>query len=206
MTLHHLTAALTLSLAALPALANPVSTRPGIINPALGILLRDSDGIVISVIHPPIYWIPLSGGPASGGIVSGGIVPGGVFYSFGGVEMAAGGVGMSAGGVQNTAGVVQTATGGVQLANMSSPGRTSGATTGLPTTPVVLGGADLATPSANGTTVTIGGTTYRVETAGGKVWLRDEATGVRYATARHIAPMTPDAVGMTVNPTAFALD
>ena len=180
MNLRHLTTALTLSLAALPALANPVGPKPSLIIPTWGIL-RDSDGIVISVIHPPIYWIPLPGGVGSGGIV-----PGGVFYTYGGVEMA---------------------NGGVQLTPMATPGgAVLGATTDLPATPVVLGGAELTTPSANGTTVDIGGTIYRVETAGGKVWLRDTATGLRYATVRHIAPMTPDARGMKVNPTAFALD
>ena len=180
MTLLRLTTALTLCLAALPALSNPNIAKTTLIAPTLGILLRDSDGIVISVIHPPIDYIPWSGG----------IVPGGVFYTLGGVEM----------------GGVELATSGVGITTMAQPGGVLGATSGRAATPVVLGGAELAAPSANGTTVSIGGTTYRVESAGGKVWLRDPATGLRYATARHIAPMTPDAVGMTVNPTAFALD
>ena len=185
MTLLRLTTALTLCLAALPALANPNGAKTTVIAPTLGIMLRDSDGIVISVIHPPIDYIPWSGG----------IVPGGVFYTLGGVEM---------GGVEM--GSVELATSGVGITTMAHPGGVLGATSGRAATPVVLGGAELAAPSANGTTVSIGGTTYRVESAGGKVWLRDPATGLRYATARHIAPMTPDATGLTINPAAFTLD
>ena len=190
MTLLRLTAALTLCLVALPALANPNIAKTTVIAPNMGILLRDSDGIVISVIHPPIDYIPWSGG----------IVPGGVFYTLGGVEMG----GVEMGGVEM--GGVELATSGVGITTMAHPGGVLGATSGRAATPVVLGGAELASPSANGTTVSIGGTTYRVESAGGKVWLRDPATGLRYATARHIAPMTPDATGLTINPTAFALD
>ncbi|MEO8240852.1 MAG: hypothetical protein ABI832_01000 [bacterium] len=57
-------------LAGLPALAGPVST---VISPNVIMLMRDSDGVVISVIHPVEYWYR---GNAGG--------PGGVIYTLDG--------------------------------------------------------------------------------------------------------------------------
>jgi len=136
-----LIAGLALSLAAVPVLAGPIVVSPQL-------LLRDSDGIVISVLHPVDY-----------GPIPGGVGPGGVYYTFNGE--------------------VVPMTGGV-TAGVSSP--------------------------TAGPTMEIGGATYQVEASGGEVWLRDLATGQRYAAEKRIAAIAPDAVGLKVNPNAFALD
>lgn len=72
--------------------------------------------------------------------------------------------------------------------------------------PVLLGGAELLTAGADGAVLNIGGVSYQVEAKGKRVWLRDLATGARYATARHIAPKAPDAQGLSVNPKQFKLN
>lgn len=112
--------------------------------------LRDSDGIVISVLDPVDY-LPVWGGIKSGDIY--------YYYTFRGdvLEMA-------------------SATGG----GVSSEGLAS--------------------------SVAVGGTTYEVEVSGTKIWLKDPANGRRFAAERRIALVAPDAKGLRVNPTVFALD
>ena len=139
---------------AAPALANPVISLPP--------LLRDSDGIVISVLDVIDVYPYFT--------TAGGVGPGEVFYTFGGEVSAA----------------------------------TGGATPQMGS--VLLGGAELLTAGAAGRVLDIGGVSYLVEVAGERIWLRDIATGTRYAAARHIAPVTPDALGLVVNPASFALD
>ena len=137
---------LALSLLALPAVAAPIATRPVFTPPIMIALPRDSDGIVISVIHPVDYF-PLTPG----------LQPGGIMYTFNGA-------------------VIQYAAG---------PG-------------VMMAGPGVMTSAAGGPTVQMDGATYRVEANGDKVWLRDLATGQRFATERSVAAVAPDAVGLKV--------
>ena len=117
-------------------------------------IFRDSDGIVISVIHPIDYFNP----------VPGVILGGHVIYTMGGVPLE-----FSAGP-------------GVTMENAAGGG------------PMTAGGP--------GTTAVVGGTTYKVEVSGTDVWLRDPATGARYATERRVAAVQG---GMQVNPNGFAM-
>jgi hypothetical protein len=135
-----LISALALTVIGMPAVSGPVSTI---------MLFRDSDGIVISVNNPVVYY-----GPP--------IAVGGVYYTLGGhvIEFSA--------------------SPGVMNAGMAS---------------------DNAAPTAQ-----VGGVTYKVESSGDQVWLRDPATGQRYATERRVAAAAPDAAGLKVNPVAYALD
>lgn len=148
-----------------PALSNPVVAEP---RPM--IMLRDSDGIVISVLD----WVDIYSTLGT----TGGIMPGGVFYTFDGP--------------------VATLTGG----GTTLP-RDGSTLTGQP---IFLGGPELLSAGAGGQVLDIGGVTYRVEADGAQVWLRDIATGTRHAAARHVAHVAPDAQGLAVNPTSFALD
>ena len=112
--------------------------------------LRDSDGIVISILNPVDY-LPIWDGVKWGDIY--------YYYTFRGdvLEMA-------------------SATGG----GVSSEGLAS--------------------------SVAVGGTTYEVEVSGAKIWLKDPANGRRFAAERRVARVAPDAKGLRVNPTVFALD
>ena len=134
-------AALCVLILAAPAVADPWAGTT---------LFRDSDGIVISILHPVDY-LPIWDG----------IKPGEVYYyyTFRGdvLEMA-------------------SATGG----GVSSEGLSS--------------------------SVAVDGTTYEVEVSGTKIWLKDPANGRRFAAERRIGLVAPDAKGLRVNPTVFALD
>ena len=160
MKLNPLSAALAFGLAAVPALANPVTS-------VKAHLMRDSDGIVISVIDVPIKYYDFEGG----------VLNGGVYY---------------------------TMNGGVMPRAVDSGGPLLGSTSGAPGTQVILGGSELAL--AHGTSLSIGGVTYRIEADGDAVWLIDRETGQRYATTRHMLALAPDAKGLTVNPAVFGLD
>ncbi len=154
MTINAQLSGIALILLTLPASAEPIATNPVFSPPVMIALPRDSDGIVISVIHPVDY-IPLLPG----------LHPGGILYTFNGavIEYAAG------------------------------PG-------------VMMAGPGVMTSAAGGPTVQMDGMSYRVETKAGEVWLRDLATGRRFATEQTVAVAAPDAAGLNVNPTVFALD
>jgi hypothetical protein len=111
-------------------------------------------------------------------LTTGGVRPGEVFYTFGGP--------------------VSTATGGFVALPVSG--------TPLPGQPVFLGGPELLTAGAEGPVLDIGGVAYQVEAEGVQIWLRDLATGTRHAAARHVAPVAPDAQGLSVNPAQLVLD
>ena len=144
-----------LTLASAPALADPTGIM----------LMRDSDGIVISVIHP-IDFVPMVTD----------LLPGGIYYTFRGEVLSETGGGVMMPGVaMNDGPMVQS--GGLQTA---------------------------AAVAAQ--TVNVGGAVYQVEALNGKVWLRDTATGQRFAAQQHVVPAAADAKGLNVNPTAFALD
>ncbi len=133
------------------ALCVLILAAPAVADPWAGTTwLRDSDGIVISVLDPVDY-LPIWGGIKSGDFY--------YYYTFRGdvLEMA-------------------SATGG----QMTSGGLSS--------------------------SVAVGGTTYEVEVSGAKIWLKDPANGRRFAAERRVALVAPDAKGLRVNPTVFALD
>lgn len=124
---------------------------PAVADPWAGTMwLRDSDGIVISILNPVDY-LPIWDGVKWGEVY--------YYYTFRGdvLEMA-------------------SATGG----GVSSEGLSS--------------------------SVAVDGTTYEVEVSGTKIWLKDPANGRRFAAERRIGLVAPDAKGLRVNPTVFALD
>lgn len=162
LNLGKLVTGLGLALAATPALAEP----------SKGMLPRDSDGIVISIIYPVDHYT-----------YSGENGTGGVYYTFRDLTVD----------VKSGLGTTMD----------TMPGLTSGS---VSDGAVFFGGAELGAALADGSTLEFGGASYRVEAAGGKVWLRDIATGQRYAAVRHVLPTAPDAAGLSVNPVAYALD
>lgn len=94
----------TVMLAALPAVAGPVAGQV----PSGIMLMRDSDGIVISVVHPPIYFALPTG-----------LEPGGIYYTFRGQVL------------DFSAGVGSPTTVGVTTASLT--GTNAGSGTGGPT-------------------------------------------------------------------------
>ena len=155
---------------AVPALADSLTADSPTLAPRPMIFLRDSDGMVISVLD----WS--DGHPVFD--TKGGVWPDGVYYAF-------------------NAPVAAEAGAGPVMARDGSP---------LSGQPVVLGGTELLAAGTGGQVLEIGGVSYRVETDGRNVWLRDIATGKRHATSRHKAQVAPDAQGLAVNPENFALD
>ena len=149
-----------LATAALPAFAE--DPQIGMVDPMPGpaYFMRDSDGLVISILT--LYDF---------GGETGGVLPGEIYYSVGG-------------------GDPQLPRGGSALDGQQ----------------VFLDGTELVNIGAQGGVVEIDGSSYRVETEGDRIWLRDVATGMRLATARHVAPMSPDRKGLSVNPAQFGLD
>lgn len=150
---------------AVPALADPLTAEPSPM-----VMLRDSDGMVISVLdwrdgHPGVD-------------TDGGVWP---------IAL-----------LRDSDGIV------ISVLNWSDGHPEEWLLYGQPE--VMNGSELLVVADAGGQVLDVGGVSYRVETDGRQVWLRDIATGKRHATSRNKVQVAPDAQGLVVNPASFALD